>query len=72
MRERNYGFPQEIQHFVDCVLNDTQPLETGEDGRAVLEVLFAAYQSAATGRKVKLPFRTKAAKPHDLWKGRGG
>ena len=29
----NYGFPQEMQHFVDCVLNHQQPLATGEDGR---------------------------------------
>jgi hypothetical protein len=33
-----------------------------------MEVLFAAYESAGTGRKVMLPFRTKAAKPFDLWK----
>ncbi len=65
----NYGFPQEFAHFVDCVADGTEPLETGEDGRAVLEAIFAAYRSAATGRKVKLPFRTKAAKPYDLWKG---
>jgi hypothetical protein len=33
-----------------------------------MEVLFAAYQSARTGRKVELPFKTDAAKPFDLWK----
>ena len=65
----NYGFPQEMAHFVGCVADDLEPLETGEDGRAVLEMLFAAYKSAGTGRKVKLPFRTKAAKPYDLWQG---
>ena len=65
----NYGFPQEMAHFVECVADDLEPLETGEDGRAVLEMLFAAYKSAGTGRKVKLPFRTKAAKPYDLWQG---
>lgn len=63
----NYGFHQEMAHFIDCVRLDLQPLVTGEDGRAVLEVIFAAYESARTGKKVKLPFRTKAAKPHDLW-----
>jgi len=66
--EWNYGFPQEMEHFVDCVQNDKQPLVTGEDGRAVLEVIFAAYESARTGRKVELPFKTDAKKPHDLWK----
>jgi predicted dehydrogenase len=57
-----------MAHFVDCVKNDEQPLVTGEDARAVLEVIFAAYESAGTGRKVSLPFKTDAAKPIDLWK----
>jgi predicted dehydrogenase len=64
----NYGFPQEFAHFVDCVKNDKQPLVTGEDGRAVLEVIYAAYESAGTGRKVSLPFHTDAEKPIRLWK----
>lgn len=64
----NYGFHAEMAHFVDCVQNDKQPLVTGEDGRMVLEVLFAAYESARTGQKVKIPFTTDAKKPIDLWK----
>jgi len=64
----NYGFPQELAHFVDCVKNDKPPLVTGEDGRAVLEVLCAAYQSAGTGHKVRLPFKTDVDKPYKLWK----
>jgi predicted dehydrogenase len=63
----NYGFVHEMAHFVDCVKNDKPPLVTGDDARAVLEVIFAAYQSAGTGRKVILPFKTRAAKPFDLW-----
>lgn len=66
----NYGFPQEMEHFVDCVKNDKEPLVTGEDGKAVIEIIFAAYESAGTGRKVELPFKTDAAKPYDLWKNR--
>jgi predicted dehydrogenase len=64
----NYGFPQELAHFVRCVKHDEPPLVTGEDGRAVLEAIFAAYASAGTGRKVALPFRTDADKPYRLWK----
>lgn len=64
----NYGFPQEFEHFVDCVKHDKQPLVTGEDGKAVMEVIFAAYESAGTGKKVLLPFLSDAAKPLDLWK----
>jgi predicted dehydrogenase len=64
----NYGFVHEMAHFVDCVKHDKEPLVTGHDARAVMEVLFAAYESAGTGRKVKLPFKTNASKPFDLWK----
>jgi len=67
----NYGFHQEMAHFVDCVQNDKPPLVTGEDGRAVLEVIFAAYESARSGRKIELPFHTTAARPIDLWQPRG-
>jgi predicted dehydrogenase len=67
----NYGFPQEMAHFVDCVQNDKAPLVTGDDGRKVLEAIFAAYESARTGSKVRLPFESKARKPIDLWWGEG-
>lgn len=63
----NYGFPQEFMHFVACVKDGLEPQVTGEDGRAVLEAICAAYQSAGTGRKVRLPFHTDAARPIDLW-----
>jgi len=66
----NYGFPQEMAHFVDCVRHDLTPRETGEDGRAVLEAIYAAYESARTGRKVALPFTPPAwaTKPIHCWK----
>ena len=63
----NYGFHGEMAHFVDCVQNERKPLVSGEDGRAVLEAVFAAYESARTGRKVTLPFESAAGKPVDLW-----
>ncbi len=64
----NYGFPQEFRHFVDCILHDRQPLVTGADGKAVLEILFAAYESAGSARKIMLPSATRADKPYDLWR----
>lgn len=64
----NYGFPQEFAHFVDCVNNDKEPLVTGEDGKAVLEVIFAAYESAGTGKKVLMPFKSEKDKPYKHWK----
>jgi predicted dehydrogenase len=63
----NYGFHGEMAHFVDCVRFDRKPEVTGADGRVVLEVIFAAYESARTGKKVNLPFKSKAHKPWDLW-----
>ncbi|RKQ43258.1 putative dehydrogenase [Roseivirga pacifica] len=64
----NYGFPQEFEHFVDCVKNDKTPLVTGEDGKAVLEVIYAAYESAGTGKKISLPFKPTVDKPYKGWK----
>jgi predicted dehydrogenase len=67
----NYGFPQEMRHFARCVRGAEQPQATGEDGRIVLEALYAGYQSAGTGTRVSLPFRPEGVRiPIDLWKPR--
>jgi len=63
----NYGFPQEMQHFVDCVRFDREPAVKGEDGRAVLEIIFAAYASAASRRSVELPYASDDPLPIDVW-----
>jgi myo-inositol 2-dehydrogenase / D-chiro-inositol 1-dehydrogenase len=63
----NQGYPQELKHFIDCVQHNKEPLVTGEDGRAVLEIIYAAYASAAQGRKISLPFAPQVIKPIDLW-----
>jgi predicted dehydrogenase len=63
----NQGYPQELKHFISCVRGGTQPATTGEDGRAVLELLYAAYYAAGAGHKVALPFHRKVARPIDLW-----
>lgn len=63
----NYGFPQEMQHFADCVRLGQTPSVTGEDGRKVLEAVFAAYASAAQGRVVPLPYRSDDPRPVDVW-----
>jgi predicted dehydrogenase len=67
----NYGFPQEMRHFARCVRGKEAPRATGEDGRVVLEAIFAAYASAGFGRKVSLPFRPEPdALPIHGWLGR--
>jgi myo-inositol 2-dehydrogenase / D-chiro-inositol 1-dehydrogenase len=52
----NYGFPQEMDHFARCVAEGVAPRETGEDGRAVLEIIYAAYRAARHGR-AELPLQ---------------
>ncbi|MFO7320916.1 MAG: Gfo/Idh/MocA family oxidoreductase [Chloroflexota bacterium] len=66
--EWNYGFPQEMQHFINVILGKEEPLETGEDGLEVLKIIYAAYQSAGEGRRIEFPYEPpKVAKPIDLW-----
>jgi myo-inositol 2-dehydrogenase/D-chiro-inositol 1-dehydrogenase len=62
----NQGYPQELQHFIRCVREGEKPLVTAEDGRAVLEMMYAAYASARSGAKVPVPFTPKVSKPIDL------
>ena len=67
----SYGFPQEMRHFARCVRGKEQLAASGEDGRLVMEVLYAGYASAGVGRKVVLPFRPSGvSRPVDLWLGK--
>jgi myo-inositol 2-dehydrogenase / D-chiro-inositol 1-dehydrogenase len=65
----NYGFPQEMDHFVTCVRQATTPRENGHDGRAVVEAIHALYAAAAGGRRIDLPFASSAVRPIDHWLG---
>jgi len=68
--EWNYGFPQEIQHFINVVQGREQVIETGHDGMEVLKIIYAAYQSAGEGREIDFTTYTPPAnlsKPIDLW-----
>jgi hypothetical protein len=38
----------------------------------VLEIIYAAYESAGTGKTVSLPFYRSVQKPIDLWKPQAG
>lgn len=50
------GYPQELTEFAQAIREGRTPSESAEDGRAVLEIMWAAYASAATGRTISLPF----------------
>lgn len=62
-----FGFPQELQHFVDAAAGRVELRSSGEDGRRVLEIIYAAYESAKTCRRVPLPFASDRPKPIDHW-----
>jgi predicted dehydrogenase len=49
------GFREEIRHFVCCVRTGERPRMPGEEARAALELVLAAYRSAERGEKVTLP-----------------
>ena len=44
-------FNAEIGHFADCVINKTRPIHSVEEGRAVLEVILKAAESAQGWQK---------------------
>lgn len=65
----NYGTPQELRHFARCVRGKETPQSTGEDGRVVMQALYAAYASAGAGCKINFPWSPpgSAKRPIDLW-----
>ncbi len=48
------AFVTELQAFVDCVRDDTEPPVTGHDSRATVAVGIAATQSMHTGKPVEI------------------
>jgi predicted dehydrogenase len=66
----NYGFPQEMDHFVACVRSGATPSENGHDGRAVVEAVCALYASAGQAKRIDRPFPipTGVLRPIDLWR----
>jgi predicted dehydrogenase len=43
-----------MEHFVDCVLDDKEPMATGEQGLECMKILDAIYQSAEKGKEIIL------------------
>jgi len=48
------GYPQELDDFVDAITMRREPLSGGALARETVEVIYAGYLSAATGRRVDL------------------
>lgn len=55
VRGKQMGFAAEsIRHFIDCVVEDTEPSVTGEDGLIVTELIEAIERSVASGQRITL------------------
>ncbi|OKL43782.1 Gfo/Idh/MocA family protein [Pseudovibrio exalbescens] len=50
-----YGYTDENRHMVECFRKGETPLETFDDGVAVVEILMGLYRSAEIGETVKFP-----------------
>jgi len=54
-----YGFGHQAyyEHVVDCLVNGTEALVDGHQGRQSLELIMAMYESIASGKEVSLPLK---------------
>jgi predicted dehydrogenase len=48
------GHMMEIRHFIDCLVNGTELIATGEQGLEITRILDAIYKSAAQGKEITL------------------
>ena len=52
-----YGYVNENRHMVESFRKGIRPMETLDDGLAVVEMLIALYRSAEIGKVVKFPLK---------------
>ncbi len=57
----DHYFHLQIQDFLRAILEDRQPLISGEDGRKTVEIFTAIYRSQKTNAPVKFPLKPEAA-----------
>jgi len=41
-----FGYPQEMKHFIDCIIEKKEPLTNGKYGLKILQIVEAMYKSA--------------------------
>ncbi len=51
------GYPQELEDFVDAILEDRDPISGLDLAFETVEVIYAAYLSAETGKRIELAKR---------------
>jgi predicted dehydrogenase len=62
---RSDDWIQGVAHLVDCVLNDTEPLNNALHGRHVLDIMLTALRSAKSGQTLALQTTFPVHPGHD-------
>ena len=57
------NYDRMTEHYLDCIVNDREPLVSGEDGARAIEVMCAALKSMETGAWVDLPLKEEVVPP---------
>ena len=48
------GYPQELEDFIDCILKEGEPVSGLDLAEATVKIIYSAYLSAETGRRIEL------------------
>jgi predicted dehydrogenase len=43
-----------VKHFIDCILQDRTPFVSGEEGKRIVQIILACYESAVAGRAISI------------------
>ncbi|MFX1409087.1 MAG: Gfo/Idh/MocA family protein [Promethearchaeota archaeon] len=52
----SFGYPQEIKHFMNCIIENKKPLTDGEFGQKILNIVETMYRSAETQKIEEIIF----------------
>ena len=58
------NYERMLEHFLDCLVNDKEPLVSGEDGARAIEVMNATWKSMETNSWVDLPLKGEFVPPY--------
>jgi predicted dehydrogenase len=58
------NYEKTLAHFLDCLINDKEPLVSGEDGARAVEVMCATWKSMETNGWVDLPLKEEVIPPY--------
>jgi predicted dehydrogenase len=58
------NYDRMTEHYLDCIVNNREPLVSGEDGARAIEVMCATLTSMETGGWVDLPLTAEVIPPN--------